>query len=383
LQGRETGGIVRGLGTLYTWNVVSPRFGLTTKLTADGRTVLRASYGRFSQGVLTGEIGLFHPGVTPITMTALDPATGAPTRVLSVVDPKLNLLLDRGTRAPRTDEYSVGVDREVGRRLAVAIAYVRKDGANFIGWTDVGGQYTRETRMVNGESVSVFQLMNATSARRFLLTNQDSYSLTYNGLVMVAEKRRANGWQAFGSYTFSRAYGLQPASAMNAAGAAQVSTVAPPPAPQGVTFGRDPNDLTNATGRLPNDRPHVFRTMASVDVPHTGMVLAANLQYFSGKPWAATALVALNQNNQERILLEPPGSRRLSSQTLIDLRVSRAIAIRHLGRVDLTLDVLNVLNDTAEEGLATDNLFSQNFGRPIAFVDPRRAMVSVRLNLGR
>ena len=33
------------------------------------------------------------------------------------------------TRAPRTDEYSIGVDREVGRRLAVAIAYVRKDGA--------------------------------------------------------------------------------------------------------------------------------------------------------------------------------------------------------------------------------------------------------------
>ena len=44
-------------------------------------------------------------------------------------------------RAPHTDEYSIGVDREVGRRLAVAVAYIRKDGANFIGWTDVGGQY--------------------------------------------------------------------------------------------------------------------------------------------------------------------------------------------------------------------------------------------------
>ena len=28
--------------------------------------------------------------------------------------------------------------------------------------------------------------------------------------------------------------------------------------------------------------------MGSVDVPKTGLVLAANLQYFSGKPWAAT-----------------------------------------------------------------------------------------------
>jgi len=383
LQGHETDGIVRGLGTLYTWNVVSPRLGLTTKLSADGRTVLRASYGRFSQGVLTGEIGLFHPGVTPITTTALDPATGAPTGVLSVVDPRVNLLLDRRTRAPHTDEYSVGVDREVGRRLAVAVAYVRKSGSNFIGWTDVGGQYTEETQTVNGQSLPVFRLVNAASDRRFLLTNQPDYSLTYNGLVMVVEKRRGNGWQAFGSYTLSRAYGLQPSSAMNAAGAAQVSTVAPPPAPQGVTFGRDPNDLTNATGRLPNDRPHVFRTMGSVDVPRTGLAVAANLQYASGKPWAAAALVQLPQNNQERILLEPRGSRRLSSQTLLDLRVSRTIAIRHLGRVDLAVDVLNVLNKTAEEGLATDNLFSPNFGQPTVFVDPRRAMVSVRINLGR
>ena len=76
-----------------------------------------------------------------------------------MVDPKINLQLDPHTRAPRTDEYSIGVDREVGRRLAVAIAYVRKDGANFIGWTDVGGQYREETRTLpDGRSVPVFVL---------------------------------------------------------------------------------------------------------------------------------------------------------------------------------------------------------------------------------
>jgi hypothetical protein len=47
------------------------------------------------------------------------------------------------------------------------------------------------------------------------------------------------------------------------------------------------------------------------------------------------------------------------------------------------LDVLNVLNNTAEEALATDNLASPNFGKPTIFVDPRRAMLSARLNLGR
>jgi hypothetical protein len=389
-EGHETNQIVPGLGTMYTWNVLSPRLGVTTKLSADGRTMLRASYGRFSQGVLTGELGVFHPGVTPITTKAFDAATGDYTRPVSVVDPKNNLRFDPGMRAPHTDEYSVGVDREVGRGLAVAIAYVGKDGANFIGWTDVAGHYRQDTRTLpDGRIVPVFVLDTAvtpTNARRFLLTNQDNYSLTYNGLVMVIEKRRSHGWQAFGSYTLSRAYGLQPSSG-SAAAAAQVSTVAPPPAPQGLTFGRDPNDLTNARGRLSNDRPHIFRVMGSVDVPRTGVVLAANFQYFSGKPWAATALVSLPQTgNQptERILLEPPGTRRLSSQSLLDLRVSKAISLRGAGRVELLLDLLNALNDTAGDGLATDNLFSPTtFGQSTIFMDPRRAMVSVRMNLGR
>ena len=266
------------------------------------------------------------------------------------------------------------MDRELGRRVAVALAYVRKDGSNFHAWTDVGGRYREETRTLpDGSSVPVFVLVNSTADRVFLLTNPDGYSLTYNALVMAIEKRRSNGWQAFGSYTFSRVSGLQTSSGTTAAGD-QVSS--------GGTFGRDPNDLTNADGRLPNDRPHVLRVMGTVDVPRTGVVIAANLQHFSGKPWAATTQITLPQGSQ-RILLEPRGSRRLSSQSLLDLRVSRMVPSGRLGRIELILDLLNALNDTAEEALATDNLFSPTFGQPTIFVDPRRAMVSVRLNLGR
>jgi hypothetical protein len=226
----------------------------------------------------------------------------------------------------------------------------------------------------------VFALVSSTRSRRFLLTNPDGYSLTYNGLVMVLEKRRSNGWQALASYTLSRAYGLQASSGASAADP-QVSTVAPA-FPSAIAFGRDPNSLTNADGRLPNDRPHMFRVMSTIDVPRTGFVVGASLQYFSGKPWAATTQMSLPQGDQ-RILLEPRGSRRLSSQSILDLRISRTIPFRGLGRVELLFDVLNALNDTAEEALATDNLFSPNFGQPTVFMDPRRAMLSVRLNLGR
>jgi hypothetical protein len=150
----------------------------------------------------------------------------------------------------------------------------------------------------------------------------------------------------------------------------------------GVTFGQDPNDLTNAYGRLPNDRPHMVRVMTSVDVPRTRFVVAANLQYLSGKPWTQTALI--NPNEAARaVLIEPRGTRRLSSQTLVDLRVSRAFRFTDLGRVELCLDVLNLLNDTAEESIMSATYDAPNLGLADIFIDPRRAMLSVRLNLGR
>jgi len=135
---------------------------------------------------------------------------------------------------------------------------------------------------------------------------------------------------------------------------------------------------------LPNDRPHVFRATSVVHVPWHGVLVAANLQHFTGKPWAATAQVPLaSGQGTRRIMIEPRGSRRLSSQSLLDMRVSKTFGMRKAGKVDVTLDVLNLLNDSAEEALAFDNLFSATFGKATQFMDPRRVMLGARLNLGR
>jgi hypothetical protein len=379
-QGNETGEVTQGLGTLYVWNVLSPRVGITLKLTADGRTILRSSYGRLSQGVLTGELGFFHPGVSPVTTMAFDAATGGYTRFVRTLDSTNLLPPDETIRPPHTDEYSVGIDRAMGGRLALSAVYVHKSGTDFIGWTDVGGQYREEVRTLpDGRQLPVFALVNSTTAQKFFLTNPDGYSLSYDGVVMALDVRQARGWQASGSYTYSRVSGLQASSGATASGA-QVSTVAPPPAPSGVTFGQDRNDLTNARGRMPNDRPHVFRVMGIADIPRTGIVLAANFQYFTGKPWAASTQVLLPQGDR-RILLETRGSRRLSAQSLLDFRVSKTIPFGPRFRAELMLDILNALNDMAEEGLASDDFYSQNFGKTSIYMDPRRVMLGVRFNV--
>lgn len=378
-EGRETDDVLKGVGTVYTWNVVSPRLGVNVKLDHSGRTTLRASYGRFNQGVLTGELDPISQGATATTTMAFEEATRGYTRQVSVVDPRINQALDPDTRTPHTDEFSVAVDREITPRLRASAAYIGKRGRDFLGWTDVGGQYRQETRtLANGLILPVFVLTNSTSDRRFFLTNPDSFFVNYDGLVVALEKRMSNRWQASGSYTYSRASGLQVVS-NGAADVPQFSTIA---SPDFLTYGQDPNDLTNAAGRLPNDRPHVFRATTVVRLPLKGIVVAANLQSFSGKPWAATTQVSLPQGSR-KILVEPRGAQRLSPQSLLDLRISKTLPVGTAGTVDLIFDLLNLLNDTAEEALVSDTLLSATFGRPSRFIDPRRAMLGVRLNLGR
>ena len=96
----------------------------------------------------------------------------------------------------------------------------------------------------------------------------------------------------------------------------------------------------------------MLRIMTSIDVPRTGSVVAANLQHLTGKPWAKT--IVNPDDALRRVLIEPRGTQRLSSQTVLDFRVSRAFRLGGTGRVELRLDVLNALNDTAEESIRTD-----------------------------
>lgn len=378
-EGHDTGAMIRGHGTLYTWNVVSPRLGLVWKLRPSGRTILRTNYGRFYGGILTGELAPIHPGQTPTTTARFDPATGQYSRVVSVVDNRINLRLDPDTRAPHTDQFSVSVDREFGKRLTGTAAYVHKTGRDFIGWEDTGGRYEEQARTLpDGRTIPVLALTNSTADRRFVLTNPEGYFLRYDGLMFAVERRWANRKQALASYTLSRTSGLQPSSGTIPGGSQFSSTFG-----GGTAFGRDPNSLTNATGRLPNDRTHMLRVMGSLEVPKTGVMMAANIQYLTGLPWAATTQVALPQSPAQRVFLEPRGSRRLSSQSLLDVRLSKTVPFGSKARIELLLDVLNALNRAAEEVLIDDNLFSQNFARPSVFIDPRRAMLGVRLNFRR
>jgi hypothetical protein len=372
--GRETGGTIAGLGTLYTWNVLSPRLGFNYQLTEDGRTVLRASYGRLYQGVFTSEIAVVHPGHTPTAIAFYDPSSGGFTDVVAVIDPLADVGVDPETLPPNTDQFSIGIDRELTHELAMSMTYVRKEGRDFIAWKDVGGIYGTDTATLqDGRTITVYPLLNSTSERFYLLTNRDELYLRYNGLLLTLEKRWSDGWQAQASYSLSEAVGLQASSYWGAGGAQTSSTFGRN------TFGRDPNDLTNAEGNLPNDRTHMFHVQGSVEIPKWGILVAAHYQYLTGKPWGAWTNLRLPQGTVWA-MVEPRGTRRLTSQSLLDLRLSKIFRFGRSARIELLADILNLFNEPAEEALVSYSIFTDNFEEPNEFVDPRRAMIGAKFS---
>jgi len=371
INGDETGETVQGLGNLYTWDTFSPRIGLNFKLTADGKTILRANYGRFHRNMTTGEMDDVHPGLTDKTLANYDPATGGYSDVVAVINPLANLAIDPDMRPPGTHQYSFGIDREIAANLGFEFTYVHKDGSDEMGWTDIGGIYgTSTATLQDGRTIPTYPLLNSTSDRLFFQTNPDGYFTNYDGVVLALNKRWSDNWQSLVSYTWSEAEGL-----INSNGR-------PPDFDQNsravASFGRDPNDLTNATGKLIGDRTHMFRVAGAYEIPGVEILIGANFQYLTGRPYAGQATNIRLPQGTRAIYVEPLGSRRLSNQSLLDLRVSKPFRFGDTRKIEIVLDIINALQEEAEESLITRNFFSSDFGAGNRFIDPRRAMIGVK-----
>ena len=374
----ETGRTIAGRGTVDSWNTASsPRMGVVVKLDADGRTMLRANAGRFSQGLLTGEISGIHPGRTKDYGSSRRPSWVPHSCVIesgAASDPELRVRVH--------ESVSIGLDREVGGLLAVSVAYVRKDGRDFIGWKELAGEYRQGPATLNdGRVVQVWRLTTPSEARLFQLTNPEDYSLTSTAW----SSPRSGDDPADGRHSGPAPCRGRTGCSLRAARTPQARRSRP----WRLAHLRSRQESRSARIVISPTPTAARPTMPAHGSCHdvvegcTGFVVG-DLQDISGKPWAHTALINPNEGARP-IMIEPRGTRRLSSQTLLDVRVSRPFHFTSLGRVELCLDVLNAFNDTAAESIRTEvyDADPASLGQPNIFIDPRRAMLSVRLNLGR
>jgi len=378
-DGNETGASSKDLGTLYTWNTVSPRLGFNWKLTGDGRSVLRAHYGRYYRGVITGEFSSTGPSVSPVFLGDYNFDTGQ-LENLELISDTSNLRVDSQYKSPYTDQFIVSLEREIVKNLGFSLHYVHKRGEKYGAWRDARGMYVSEPLVddqevggpqSSGKTLTVQRLVSDPSQSLFQLTNPAGLYSRVNAVTGQLTKRMSNRWQLTSALTLSRATGRL-ASSLNDLEAAQRSGVRG----DGKDFGKNPNDFINTDGRLIQDRPVVFKTQLVWEAP-AGFTLGANFVYQSGRPWARTIRTDLGVP-VEFLAEKVDGSRRVPAWKLLDLRLQKEFSLGGKAHVAVFADALNLLNNDANESVAAREGTNEGFGQPTLFLDPRRLMVGAK-----
>jgi len=369
IDGNDTGATVTGLGDLFTWNVVSPRVGATIRLTEDGRTALRAHYGRYYQALITGPVGELSPSISRISQREWNPDTGEYEEFF-VINPSEEFAVDRNVKDPHTDQFIIGMDREILPDFGVSATFVYKRSRDFLGQRNEGAVYQEIPfeDPLTGETLTVFNQVNDTNL--FLLTNPPDFKQTYRGFAVTATKRFSQGWSLIGSFTVSKNEGLNSGSTESPSSDASST--------DNFSFGRDPNDLINADGIVWSDRTYMFKIQAVYELPYD-VELSANWQWFTGRPWVRQVQASLDQGI--KLVFDEPndGSRRVDNQNLMDLRVEKAFPVYGSLRASVLADIFNAFNSDASLDVASQVGTQDVFGVPNTFVGPRRLQLGFKL----
>ncbi|MEP7118779.1 MAG: TonB-dependent receptor, partial [Acidobacteriota bacterium] len=222
------------------FNNFSPRLGFTYDLQGNGKTLARANYARYYGQVGTGAIAstinpvgsttLRYPwadlnrnGVADAGEVALSASPLSASTNWSAANPANTISansVDPNLKNDKTDEFIIGLDREIGAGFAVGASYIwRKygdfqfdDRPNLTTADYVAVQFTpastacpgADNRVSAGTCSTVtyyqptFQLPTIVQT-----TNAGGFNRTYNGVELTGRKRLANHWLMNASFAYN------------------------------------------------------------------------------------------------------------------------------------------------------------------------------------
>ena len=337
---------------------------------------MKAHYGRYYTGVITGEFASVGPAITPrYLFSGTYDAAGNPVGTELVKD-NTNLRVDSGFKPPYTDQFVVAFERELSRDIALSLNYTYKRSERYGGWRDTGGIYAQVPYVdssgaeATGQVINVFQIQNDLSDRQFLYSNRDNMSSRTNAGIVQVTKRMSNHWQMVASAVFTKTEG-RTASSLSSPTSAQS-------AHGGGSFGQNPNDFLFTDGRLIGDRPFVAKLQFVYELPK-GFLIGANFLHQDGRPWGRQVRVTGTTGFPTTILTEQLSDRRVGTWDTLDVRFQKEFHFNKEANVALFVDALNLFNDNANEGIASRRADASTFGYPTRFIFPRRFMVGAKL----
>jgi hypothetical protein len=385
---------------VVVFNNIVPRFGATYDLAGDGKTVLKANWGRFA----------FNPGVNladavnPNTSTQYaewtwndlngdrvfqnnERAGAAPTVQFGGSS---NVSIDPNLENPYTDEASFFVERAVVQDLGVRAGFVWKKDYN--GWQqlnaarpfeafnvpvtiiDPGPDGSVATISDNG-ILNLFNLDNPARGVRNVVQNVDGYEGTYRTFEISANKRYRQRWSmnASFSYTWTEEFNNTYYNNRFANVVAGFSNFGPYPTnPNDRTF----NEFTNWSAKF----------TGTVDAGW-GVRVTPVLKTQSGAPYGrfvsipgCSATVTTNCMNYgtQVVLVEPIGTRRQDTVAVFDFRVEKQLTLAQRARVGLFFDMFNTFNSNTAVNIIWQS--GARFERASTVLGPRIAKFGVKFD---
>ena len=347
---------------------LTPRFSAVYDIFGNGMTAVKVSANRYVVGIGTS----VSTRLDPIRLTndtrswndlnrdrfpqlnELGPSSGFNLGTTNRYDPDLE--------RPHANEFSASIEHQLPGAIVVSAAYYHRETRDQIGSRNMAvpmESYTpmQVTEVSSGREVTVYNQSAALRGRFDVLwDNVPELDGDYNGVDLNFRKRLSNRWMVMGGVSLGREEGdIYGSSDLN-----------------------DPN-FTFRRGVQATDKPRIFKVSGLYELPFT-ISLSGSAQYYTGNPERTTVSVGrdsatLTQVTQV-ITVEPQGTTRFPSVTLIDLSLKRPFRFNK-GSIEPALDLFNVGNINTVTSRSTQ--LGPAYGRVSGII--RGRMVKFGLNV--
>lgn len=362
---------------VVVWNTISPRIGIAFQLTSDQKTLLKASYGRYYDALHMANWDYPGPNATDENVYYFDWWDTLDWALWYTIPGGMDYSVDENLKNPYADQFSLGLEREILPNFSAGLTFLYKKEQDLLGMIDVGGTY-EQISVVSDDDGRTYQVWNQTNVgtKDILLTNVKdyygaTYEQTYTALIFTLTKRYSNNWMLNASLTWSKSEGINMIGQRTSSNQQAMVWYAG-------GFGEDPNDLTNAYGRMQNDRPWIFKVQAGYTFPW-GILASLNYIYQTGRPAPTLVWVTLDQG-WVRLLAEPRGEERFPDWSMLDFRLQKTFNIYQTVRLSAIIDVFNLLNADTVTSYASYEMWQQAiYHEPLWNFNPRRVQIGLRL----
>jgi hypothetical protein len=359
------------------FNDFAPRIGATYDVTGDGKTIVRGNYARYTSGynvgqdtysnptfVYQGGIGIYVNSDADRNITADEIAAflgyyGGASPNFNL-DEFLAVKQREDLSSQKTDEFSVGFEREVVKDMSLSVTYTYRTYDNFIADVpfDVQADDFVPGGVVNvtnelGTFVVPYSVLGFTHDGTHNLQNIDGYSQTYNGVDIAARKRMSNNFMLNGSFTWQdqKAHyeGGDSFLIQNIGDGVSGVNFTDPSSP---FFDGEAYAFASSGSGKSGIYPYAewsFRSSGVYQFP-ADFTAGAFVRYIQGYPMPLfhrvtdTSLANFYGTSGHNVLLAPIDTFRHPNIFTLDLNVQKSFQMSDYGRLTLALDMFNITN---------------------------------------